>query len=387
MKKALKIGVLLPQSAVYPSISSNLLTAIELYMEEQGWQAGGREVKLIPQEVDLNSKVVPDRVHRLMSIERVDMMIGCIGAHAMGLCRDIVVGQGIPLIVTTPGASVQKECQTGACLFRNTLGLWQSNCAMSAWGVKEFGKRAMLALILLDAGYDSNFSLHQGVHSEGGEVSRWHMSDGSDFVLEMEPVIAGAREVKPDFIFVNACGGKAVGIIKAFSESGVMKDVPLIGSAFALEEPNLSELGETALGIKSAHGWANGLKHEEHIRFCREFEEFAEAPAEGFAALGYESARMACDAIDAVGGDMKRKEDVLVALNGMDFVGPRGRVRMDPATRTMAGPLHLREVQAVGGGFENVAIGELPGLLESDEIMNEVRGAEQMQWTNEYLCI
>lgn len=389
MKKPIKLGVMLPPSNVYPKLPSNLLNAVELYFEEKGYEAADRRIELVPLEVEVNASKLPDRMHRLLNVDRVDMVIGCIAAFALEECGANVTTARVPLISATTGATVPKNVQMHPYVFRNTLSLWQSDYALAERCVRDHGKRAMLAAILLNAGYDCYTALHQGTHAAEGTIARWHVGDAAGaYTLEMEPVVNSAREVKPDFIIATACGGKAVEMIKAFRDAEAeISKIPLAATAYAVEGPNLAELGAQGVGIRSALGWADGLKHEEHVQFCESFEEWAETPADGFAALGYDTARLAHEAMLAVEGDMKRKDDLLAALNAAEFTGPRGKVKMDPETRTMTGPVYLREFQAVGDDFKNIAIGELEVPGERDECMRELYENENMQWTNEYLCI
>ena len=261
MSKPITLGVFLPESAVYPLLSPNFLAGIELYLREQENEVAGRSVKIVTEHLALNPNRTPEKLQRAISVDRIDFALGCVGAAALSLCRETLEQYQIPMIAATAGASVPKSREMGPFIYRTSLGLWQSNYAMAARAVQQHGPRAELVPIMLDAGYDSNYAVHCGFESRGGKVERWHMADGRDFTLNVDPVIAAVREANPDFIFVNACGPKAVGVVRSFLTSGLLANRPLHGSAFTFEGPNALALGEAAVGMRSAHGWAEGLSY------------------------------------------------------------------------------------------------------------------------------
>nr|PZN31347.1 MAG: hypothetical protein DIU80_06230 [Chloroflexota bacterium] len=83
---------------------------------------------------------------------------------------------------------------------------------------------------------------------------------------------------------------------------------------------------------------------------------------------------------------VEQLDELLDALGRATFDGPRGRVTMDPATRSAVSPIYLREVRSTPRGLANAVLAELPHPAD-DERLAAVRTSVLSGWQNAYLSI
>jgi len=54
----IKVGLLVPYTGVYTSLGQNITRGIELYLDQVGWEAGGRKIKLIKEDTEMKGPVI-----------------------------------------------------------------------------------------------------------------------------------------------------------------------------------------------------------------------------------------------------------------------------------------------------------------------------------------
>jgi branched-chain amino acid transport system substrate-binding protein len=169
--------------------------------------------------------------------------------------------------------------------------------------------------------------------------------------------------------------------MEAYAAAG-LANVPLLGSGLMADTHELDAHGASALGMRSALSWSEGIDTAENRSFMSAYRRANGKPADAFALLGYDTAAMIATAFGTMsreGGDLRE------ALGSVTFTGPRGVVTVDPETRSIVTPLYLSQVRRTAGGPSNAIAATLDttsGMrLDADGL------ASRQGWLNSYLSV
>ena len=82
------------------------------------------------------------------------------------------------------------------------------------------------------------------------------------------------------------------------------------------------------------------------------------------AAMGYDTAHLIAAALAASGGDTADKAALVAAMRGAAFDGPRGALRIDPATNNVIQDVHIFETRQGPDGLEFEILESLPAMQD-----------------------
>jgi branched-chain amino acid transport system substrate-binding protein len=355
---SLAIGVVLPQSRIAPQFGASMLNGLRLAVD------GADGVRLLPIWYGAHPNDGTKRVEELLATARIDLLVGALSRHEAAALGPLLAEHDTPLLVSDVGANMVRAKQLHPYIFRNSLNHWQSAWALGQWAATNMGRRALIASAFYDSGYDTIYAFWSGFEHAGGqrpELIISHRPDGGS----MDDVLAAVQHARPDCVFAAYCGRRAVEFVRAYAAAGVHERVPLLGGGFLVDDAVLPEQGGAATGVRSAHSYAPGLAMREHRAFADRYRAFAGADADAFAALGYDSGRLALAALHGAGAD-RRAGALRDALMAAAIDGPRGRVQFDKTTLEAHAPVYLREVQPHASGARHVIIDDLSTLAAHD---------------------
>lgn len=362
----LKIGVLLPASDIYAVLGASITEGMKLYFESVGNQAGGRAIQLIAEDEGTKPDLAAQKARKLIEQDQVDMVAGIVSSGVAAAVRDYFHDNQKFLILANAGSNAMTRKARSPFIFRTSFSNWQPNWPMGAWAAQNLGKRAMISVPDYGAGKDTVSAFTNSFTAAGGEIVKTQLTPFPN-MGDPAPFVAEIKDAAPDFVYAFYSGSAAVTFVKAYADFGLAGQIPLAGSGFMVEQDVLPALGEAALGVKSCLHWALTLDNPENKAFV---EAFAKREIAGgnkganvFAVQGYDTARLIVEGLNAVEGDVSKKEALAAAFGKVAFASPRGAFKIDPATQNVINPIYLRDVQQSGGAITNVVLqsmGEVP---------------------------
>jgi len=133
--------------------------------------------------------------------------------------------------------------------------------------------------------------------------------------------------------------------------------IALYGPGFSFDQTILKAAGKAALGVINSTQWNKDLPNAANKRFVADFKnKFGRLPSL-FASQGYDTARLIASAIQAVGGDLSRKDDFREALRKADFEAVRGNFKFS-ANHHPIHDIYIRIVVEENGVITNKTIGK-----------------------------
>jgi len=382
----LRIAVALPQSSFYPALGSSFLAGMQLFFSQTQGRVAGRAITLATEEYGVSPLRALQKTHELIEQRQVDLVVSALDSSVDSAMRALLHKHQTPLIISNVGANILRNEQRAPQVIANSLSHWQSAWALGDWAARQLGRRAFIASSFYDSGYDALYAFELGFAQAKGMIAQTQISHHPKNTISMSDLMAAIRQARPDFVYASYCGQPAVDFVRAYGEAGLARQIPLIGSGFLVDENTLPLQGSAARGIRTVASWADSLNTPENRAFVAAYQAYTRRPANPFAVLGYDTARLIAVSLSAVDGDIRDAASFQKALRGAAFTGPRGSVKMNPATQELRSPLYLREVRG-GSQLRNMIIGELAAAPGLDTAAVAATLGPKTGWLNAYLCV
>ena len=353
-----KVGLLLPFSGVYAGLGSHIENGFALGLDHFGGDLMGNTVVTVREDTEAKPAVGLVKAKKLVLQENVDVVAGVVSSAVLGGMRDFMHNAKTPLLVANAGNDQMTGAKCSPYVIRVSFSNSMINRPMGSWLAKQGVKKVYLMAPDYAAG-------HQMMEAFKGTFT----AGGGQIVGEAYPPLRGTKDygsyfsaVKSsdaDAVYAFFAGGAAIKYVKQYHEFGLAKDFPLYGAGFLTSAAYVHVQGAAADGIIASLHYVPALDTEENRRFQTTYQAKYGKVGSEFAVQGYDAAHVIIEAIKAAGGD---KEAFKKGLSKVSFNGPRGPLRIDPATNNVVQNIYVfkntfkdgKVVQTVLSTAENV---------------------------------
>ena len=353
-----KIGVLLPYSDIYAVLGDSITAAMEMYFEEVGNEAGGREIQLIKENTEISPDIAQQKARKLVEQDEVDLVAGVVSSGVLMGIRDYFHDNQKLLICANAGANAISRGAKTPYIWRTSFSNWQPNWPLGTWAYENVAQKAYISAPDYGAGHNMADAFSNSFQAAGGEILGTqftpfpNMGDPAPFITEIQ-------SSDPPMVFSFYSGGAAVTFVQAYGEFGLSGNIPLVCAGFTVEEDVLPAQGEAALGAFSGLHWALLLDNPENKAFTAAYKTKTGLDANVFALQGYDTARVIVEMLTATEGATDDNDQMIEALGNVSFDSPRGPFRLDANSQNPVQHIYVREVQEVDGALHNVVIEDL----------------------------
>ena len=331
-----KVGLLLPKSGTYAVLGNEIEAGFNLALE-QADRSG--EFVIVAEDTEIKPPVGLAKARKLVLEDEVDVIVGIVSSGVLGAMRDFVDGAEVPLIVANAGNTKATGESCSPYIVRVSFSNAQINRPMGPWMAKNGFKKVYTMAPDYAAGHQMIEAFTKSFTEAGGEIV------GSEFTpfrktKDFGPYLTKAQASGADGIFVFYAGGEAIAFVKQYGAFGLASDLPLFGSGFLTSPLYVNAQGDAAAGVRTSLHYLPTLDTPENKAFVDLFQANFERPPSEFAVQGYDAARMLMGAVDNGATD---RASIAAALPKVSYVGPRGPMKIDPATNNVVQNIYVYE--------------------------------------------
>lgn len=335
----LKVGLLLPYSSVYASLGKEIEAGFRLALKHHGGDLGGNTIVIVKEDTEVKPPVGLAKAKKLVLQDKVDVLVGVVSSGVLGAIRDFVHGAKIPLIVANAGNDHMTGSKCSPYVIRVSFSNSQINRPMGAYLTSQGIKTAYVMAPDYSAGHQMIESFKKGFEATGGKIV------GEAFTpfrktKDFGPYLIAAKAAKPDAIYVFYAGGEAINYVKQYASFGLKSSVPLYGAGFLTSPLYVHVEGEAAAGVIGALHYVPTIDTPENALFQKDFMAEQGRIGSEFAVQGYDAGRLVVEAAKASGGDVA---EFRAQIGKTSFIGPRGPLRIDPATNNVIQNIYIFE--------------------------------------------
>ncbi len=332
-----KVGLLLPFSGVYAGLGSHIENGFNLGLEHFGGDLGGHTVTLAREDTEAKPATGLVKAKKLVLQDKVDVLAGIVSSAVLGGVRDFAHGSKTPIVVANAGNDTMTGAKCSPYIVRVSFSNSQINRPMGPYLAGKGVKRAYLMAPDYAAGHQMMEAFRTGFTANGGEIvgeAYPPLRDTKDYGSYISAVKASGA----DALYVFFAGGAAITFVKQYHDFGLAKDVPLYGAGFLTSAAYVHVQGEAADGIVASLHYVPALDTPENKSFQEAYQAKYGKVGSEFAVQGYDAAHLIVEAIKAAGGD---KGAFKKALSKVSFNGPRGPLKIDPATNNVVQNMYI----------------------------------------------
>ncbi len=361
MAKEYKVGVLLPFSGVFAGLGAHIENGFKLGLEHYGADLGDNTITMVRADTEAKPASSLAKAKKMVLQDKVDVLMGVVSSAVLGGMRDFVHNSGTPLVVANAGNDHMTGEKCSPNIIRVSFSNSQINRPVGGWLAKQGVKTAYLMAPDYAAGHQMMEAFKKTFTEAGGEIigEAYPPLRGTK---DYGPFITAAKAANPDAIYTFFAGSAAITFVKQYHEFGLKKDIPLYGAGFLTSAAYVHVQGEAADGTVAALHYVPALDTPENKRFQDAYKAAHEKTGSEFAVAGYDAARLIVEAIKASDGD---KDAFKAALSKVEFNGPRGPLRIDPATNNVVQNIYLFKNEFKDGKIVQTVLDTIPNVQDA----------------------
>jgi len=347
----IKIGLMLPYTGTYAALGSAITNGFKLAVAEHGGKLGGRDLDYFTVDDESDPAKAPENTNKLVQRDKVDVLIGTVHSGvALGMVK-VARETGTLLIIPNAGAAAATGELCAPNIFRTSFTNWQTGYPMGKVVVDRGFKNAVTLTWKYAAGEESVGGFGEGLTKAGGKVVKELWVPFPQ--VEFQALLTQIASLKPDAVYTFFAGAGAVKFVKDYAAAGLKGKIPLFGSGF-LTDGVLEAQGEAAQGLETTLHYGDGIDTPRNKSFRDAYSKAYKAEPDVYAVQGYDTGLLLSVGLDAVRGDVNKKNELIAALEKTRIDSPRGTWTLSKAHNPIQ-DIYLRKVVGTQNKVTGVA--------------------------------
>lgn len=351
-----KIGYTISLSGVYTALGVDLRDGLNLYMDEIGHKAGGRDIKVIVEDIGSNqvSRAL-DTARKLVEKEHIDILAGVVGTGSAYALAEFVEKHKIPFVISNAGADDLTQRKSNPFIVRPAFVNSAGSHPLGEWLYDKGYRKAVLMGADYAAGYEHVGGIARTFKKKGGKVIQeiWPPLGTKDYAPYLAKIDRNA-----DVVMVFFAGADALRFVKQYADYGLKGKVPLAGKGYLVDDKILPKQGKAAEGVITESHWCLLLDTPENKKFNEAYKKKYGHPPTLYSEQGYLTAKLIADALNKTNGKVDGAE-FTDAMRSLELKAPRGTVKFDKFGAPIQNS-YIREVKKVDGAWQSAPIKTYP---------------------------
>lgn len=365
----IKIGVMLPYSGVNADLGDVQDKAIDLFMKLHGKDLAPNTVELIKRDEGppsgANAKTVATD---LITRDKVKLILGVVFSPSAIAMAPVMTQAKIPLVIANAGTAWITTLSP--YIVRFSFSMWHDAYPMGTYAAKDLKcSTAAMGYTDFPPGKDSTEAFKAGFEKAGGKIVDAIPMGNPAQVPDMTPFFQRVKDQKPDcfYVFIPS-GAHASAVVKTYGEVGLKQaGVKLIGPKDVVPDSKLQAMGDAAIGTIVMSSYSNDLDNAVNKQFVKAWHDAygADNYPDFMSAAAWDAMNAVFHTIKELNGKVDDGLKFVDALKSWSGEGPRGNVKIDPATRDIVQDERAMEVyRKPDGKLGTKVLGTIPQVKD-----------------------
>ncbi len=360
-KGPIKIGFITAVSGPAAANGKDMLSGLQLYLEEIGYEVAGRKIELITEDDEALPTTALTKARKLVEKDGVHVMTGVLSTACGYALAPYLDSKEIPTTYPVVSGDDLTQRKPAKWIVRTGYSSSQPLHPFGEYAYKIL-KYRNIDVIGLDFafGWEAVGGFQRTFEELGGKILKkmWVPVTITDFSPYFPQISKNA-----DAVLALVSGRSGMQFIKQYQDYGLKAKFPVL-SLILTDEHALPSMGDEALGIISALHYSEALDNPANKKFVKAYREKAKKPASCYSEGAYTGVRWLVEGIKAVNGNVEDKAKLLEALRKMNIQNvPRGPMKLDAYLNPIQN-IYIRKVERVGGNLQNTVIYTYPNVSQ-----------------------
>ena len=367
--ETIKIGVMLPYSGVNADLGDVQDKAIDLFMKLHGKDLAPNTVELIKRDEGppsgANAKTVATE---LITRDKVKLILGVVFSPSAIAMAPVMTQAKIPLVIANAGTAWITTLSP--YIVRFSFSMWHDAYPMGTYAAKDLKcSTAAMGYTDFPPGKDSTEAFKVGFEKAGGKIVDAIPMGNPAQVPDMTPFFQRVKDQKPDcfYVFIPS-GAHASAVVKTYGEVGLKQaGVKLIGPKDVVPDSKLQAMGDAAIGTIVMSSYSGDLDNAVNKQFVKAWHDAygADNYPDFMSAAAWDAMNAVFHTIKELNGNIDDGLKFVDALKNWSGEGPRGNVKIDPATRDIVQDERAMEVyRKPDGKLGTKVLGTIPQVKD-----------------------
>jgi branched-chain amino acid transport system substrate-binding protein len=358
----IRIGFMVPLSGGSAQNGRDILNGFLLYLDEIGYQAGGRKIQLIVEDDEAIPAVGLTKARKLIERDEVHVMAGALLSSTGYALAPYIDSVRIPMVYPVVSADDLTQRRRTQWIVRTGWAGSQPNHAFGEYVYQTLGVRTVVTIALDYAfGWESVGGFERTFQEQGGRITQriWVPVSVHDFAPYLAQI---PRDV--DAVYALLLGRSALQFMRQYQEFGLKGRVRLIGGGTTTDEHVLPFMGDEAIGTVTALHYSAALDTPANKTFAQAYRaRFKKVPSY-YSESMYTGGKWLIAAINAIDGRVEDRAALLDAIKkARPSDLPRGPVELDEYLNPIEN-VYIRRVERVNGELQNTVIDTFPRVSQ-----------------------
>lgn len=357
--ETVKVGVIGTFSGPYALFGRNFKLGIDAYQSMHGKRAGRHDVEFVYKDLEApNPAKAKALAQELVVKDRVHYLAGLYFTPNAFAVAPILDEAKVPMVVFN--AATSSITEKSPFIARTSFTMWQNTVPAAQVALKQGAKKVFIAVSDYGPGVDAEQAFKRTFEAGGGSAEAIRMPLST---TDFGPIMQRVRNSGADTVFAFLpAGPPTLGFVKAFIDNGLKGGgTRLLTTGDVVTEPDLPNLGDSAIGILSTYHYSSAHDSPENKRFIEEIKKVGGSFDEvTMASVGaFDGVHVLYKMIEAAGTERDPRK-AIEAVKGLSWTSPRGPVSIDPRTRHIRQNVYLRTVDKQDGRLFNRELETFP---------------------------
>lgn len=380
-----QIGLLVPRSAIYPTINFDLLDGLKSSLANAN--TTDIEIKTAGIGVGGTDKEIYAACEKML-FDGVEVVIAYINPAAAVMLDPLFLNAGALLLVIGPGYHIPpsdfKPVNSYTISLDGVLACRILPAIAAANGDTDFA----FTCSFYDAGYRAGFGFFNGLQAVGSGIVFNHATQLKKKDFTVAPLTAFLQANPKVALMAAACGDMTTDLFSAAEAEPEYAAHPMYAAPFVAEEIWLAKSPYPGTDVTAIVPWASTLDTAENRLFVNALKKKNRIP-NVFSLLSWEAGMVVARVLEK-----DNIADRIACLEDYSYTGPRGTVIMDKETHSTNAPLYKAIIAEndTDGMCRLELVEELAGALvdgNRTQLLEEIRNfdGQTSSWHNVYPCI
>ena len=367
--ETIRVGVMLPYSGVNADLGDVQDKAIDLFMKLHGKDLAPNTVELIKRDEGppsgANAKTVATE---LITRDKVKLILGVVFSPSAIAMAPVMTQAKIPLVIANAGTAWITTLSP--YIVRFSFSMWHDAYPMGTYAAKDLKcSTAAMGYTDFPPGKDSTEAFKVGFEKAGGKIVDAIPMGNPAQVPDMTPFFQRVKDQKPDcfYVFIPS-GAHASAVVKTYGEVGLKQaGVKLIGPKDVVPDSKLQTMGDAAIGTIVMSSYSDDLDNAVNKQFVNAWHDAygADNYPDFMSAAAWDAMNAVFHTIKELNGKIDDGLKFVDALKSWSGEGPRGNVKIDPATRDIVQDERAMEVyRKPDGKLGTKVLGTIPQVKD-----------------------